>query len=318
MTVVPLPTPAAAESFYLRKTKLIEAAAKDGRLTPFEFRTLVLIYSYANSETRRMWPSSQSLAKMIGGTAPAVRHALGHAADIGYLTTVSTGSRLGTHRTTVYEIPPVIPEIQVNPAPVSVGIQVVASEPATCNPGTSRPVILGIHKPNEREPRQGEEPSEEAIKGTDIETETEAPRIAQIGSPGNRANLTNLPAGRLPEKPNRANPLKRPKTAYLASHGCTIDNYQPGPEIAAWAARDVPSIRDPIASRMVDEIKDAWRQRGEKPKDFDATYKNYLRKRQQWAEERAARNASGKPHESKPRAIMAGSAEAQRAYEVDE
>ena len=88
--------------------------------------------------------------------------------------------------------------------------------------------------------------------------------------------------------------LSRDKRLYLAKHGCAIDSYSPDPvAMAAWAAEHAPLIANPVAPDTVDEIKDVWRQRGEKPKDFDATYRTYLRKRNEWAAERGGAASNG-------------------------
>jgi len=83
---------------------------------------------------------------------------------------------------------------------------------------------------------------------------------------------------------------KRDPRLYLASHGCTIDSYQPDPiGMPEWASKNAAPIANPIAPQTVEAIKDLWRRRGEKPKDFDATFRVYLRKRQEWAEQTRAK-----------------------------
>lgn len=100
------------------------------------------------------------------------------------------------------------------------------------------------------------------------------------------------------------------KAPTKARAGCTIDSYWPGPNIAAWAAAACPLVLDPVSTATVEDIKDVWRKRGEKPKDFDATYRTYLRKRQEWATEKRA----ALPARSPPMGALAGSAEAKRRY----
>jgi hypothetical protein len=94
-------------------------------------------------------------------------------------------------------------------------------------------------------------------------------------------------------KAQEAAPSLRPAKLYRRSAGCTIDSYAPDPmTMGTWAAKNAPLVENPVAPEMVEAIKDVWRQRGEKPKDFDATYRTYLRKRQEWAAERAGRVVS--------------------------
>lgn len=145
--------PPRSETIYLRKTRLIERAVTDKRLTDFETRSLTAAYAHTNSETGRLWPSSETIAEAIGGTAPAVRHALGRAVSLGYLIVIAPGGRKGGNKTTLYELPPVIPGVQVRLAPVRTEIQVTGADATTCNPARTRPVILGVHKPIE-EPKK--------------------------------------------------------------------------------------------------------------------------------------------------------------------
>jgi hypothetical protein len=87
---------------------------------------------------------------------------------------------------------------------------------------------------------------------------------------------------------NTAPVPKRDKRLYLAKHGCTIDSYQPdSASMGAWATDKAPLVKNPVTTETVEEIKDVWRRRGENPKDFDATYRGYLRKRNGWAAEKA-------------------------------
>lgn len=307
-----------AETVYLRRTKLIETAVADRRLTDFETRALIAAYARTNSETARLWPSSATLAAAIGGTAPAVRHALGRAVAFGYLIVIAEGGRRGGNKTTVYELPPVIPHVQVRLAPVIPDVQVRDADAATCNPTPTRPVILGVHKPN-KEPKEEEGASEIAPKRIKTEPHTEASGSTSIGSSGDRAAAPALPLALAPEKPREPKPDRRPKSRYHAKHGCTIDSYRPGSNIAAWASQHAPLVKGAVTQDTIDEIKDIWRKRGERIVDFDATYRDYIRKRQKWAEQDSARTAaSGKPPEHKPRTVIAGSLEARKAYEVEQ
>jgi hypothetical protein len=107
----------------------------------------------------------------------------------------------------------------------------------------------------------------------------------------------------------------REEHLYLAKHGCTIDSYEPASSMAEWAAEKAPLIKDPIAPDTVEEIKDIWRKKGEQPKDFDATYRNYLRVRQRWAEKEREPTGNTSAADKPRKPLLAGSLEARRAYD---
>jgi hypothetical protein len=103
----------------------------------------------------------------------------------------------------------------------------------------------------------------------------------------------DFPASNTP-KPLAVKKSVRPKQLYKVEAGCTIDSYQPDPiTMGAWAAEHAPLVLNPVSPETVEEIRDQWRRRGEKPKDFDATYRTYLRKRQGWAAEKVAAPTNG-------------------------
>jgi hypothetical protein len=108
-------------------------------------------------------------------------------------------------------------------------------------------------------------------------------------------------------------PAKRDGKLYLAKHGCTIDSYQPNPEtMGAWAAQHVPLVRHPVAPETIEAIKDVWRHKGIAPKDFDATLRTYLRKRNEWAAEKPGKVATKPAGPFAPRSA----AEVANLYEV--
>jgi hypothetical protein len=95
-------------------------------------------------------------------------------------------------------------------------------------------------------------------------------------------------------KPLAVRKSVRPKQLYKVEAGCTIDNYQPDQlTMGEWAAKNAPLVPNPTSPATVEDIKDQWRRRGEKPKDFDATYRTYIRQRQKWAAEKAILATNG-------------------------
>ncbi len=84
--------------------------------------------------------------------------------------------------------------------------------------------------------------------------------------------------------------------------------------MATWAAEKAPAAKDPVHADTVDAIKDVWRSRGEKPKNFNSFYRTYLRKRHDWAL-RDAEQARGAKREDKPRTAIAVGPDLDKAYE---
>jgi hypothetical protein len=249
------------------RLNLVTAAAADSRCRRSHVAIAHLLFChFYNSEYGYAYPSMGTLAKAADTDRRNAQQTVHDLAAWGYLSIqigAGTAGKFGA--TNAYT--PGAPALGVRPS--------TGGDPqrqgATVAPGPTDPQRQGATKP-----------LIETLRG--IELPIDPLRKSHGGQPKGAAKK---PQGRDPQ-------------LYLAKHGCTIDSYQPDPmRMTAWASINTPLIKNPAAPGLVEEIKDVWRKRGDKPKDFDATYRTYLRKRQEWAEERQTNGTGNDPLRSR-------------------
>lgn len=219
----------------------------------------VLAFQFYNSDTGRCDPGRTALAKRAGDLNHAtVKRALRRLTAAGWLTaSPGQGSQTPRGATTAYAL---------NFA------QGVSSHPVSTRTGCQLAPGVSLN-----------------VEGVS----TDPPEHSKEHSKRGAAAPLPFPAigGKTAGAAKR---LSRDKRLYLAKHGCTIESYDPHcSAMAAWAANNAPLVSEPLSQAMIDDIKDIWRRRGESPKDFDATYRTYLRQRQKWASERVGTASNG-------------------------
>jgi hypothetical protein len=256
----------------LDKWLLLGRIIADQALPPSAAAVAYVLLNHHNGETGRCDPSRATIAQQIGGlstrtvaTAVTALEARGH----------FQRQFRGHHRSNIYL--PIIEALGDERA----GVKPISCQEDSFTPQTGSQLparkISVVQTGSQLHPNPLREPFKRE-SATDPE-----PLLAIPGGQSSRP----------------AKPPKRDRRLYLAKHGCTIDSYEPDPDVmGAWAARSASAVENPVSPETVEAIKDVWRKRDEKPKDFDATYRMYLRKRQEWAVEKSA------AHDPKRRAGM--------------
>ncbi len=253
------------------KWVLLVRIVRDRKLPPSAVLVAVVILDHHNGATGRCNPSRETIAQQCGLTVRGVSKALSALVSRGYF----TRQQRGFHHSNDY-------------TPV---VETMADEGGEGGNSSSR-----LHSDGNAGSRLDDEGGNVRARkaGTDVPPNTPIehkkegmPPILDAGAP----SATSQGAA------------KRESRLYLAKYGCTIDSYNPRcSAMAAWISNNAWLVKDPLSEGTIEEIKDVWRRREVKPKNFDAMYRTYLRKRQEWALEKQHEEAA--KHDPQLRAGM--------------
>lgn len=294
------------------KITLLERAASDPKLEHSDVRVAVALLSHLcrdpnNERFGQMWPSISRLAEKAQVGERSVFASLRRLLERGYILILRRGGgRRGgpasVGQTNIYRLGPGgrADTLQGSTGFVDTGsdtLQRMPSYPATNGADTLQGSTGEPVEKNLEEKNLGERRAREADASHDLDRrrrEARAPDRAQSEMLLPIAGSRQVDVAAAPAEDT--GPPRSPRL-YLASHGCTFDTWQPGLEMAAWAAKNEPTVSDPIGPRRVESFKDYHRTRGTKIADFDAAYRRWLER----VKDLERRDGGGRPDASATR-----------------